>query len=53
MIKVPSFFLNALDDPIVGRRAIAFDAFKKNENVILVTSRHGGHLGYHESAFST
>ena len=53
MIKVPSFFFNALDDPIVGRQALTFDAFKNNENVILATSRHGGHIGYHESAFST
>ena len=51
-IKIPTFFMNALDDPIVNEKCIDFDSFKSNPNIILGTTRIGGHLGYHESLFS-
>ena len=35
MIKTPTFFLNSLDDPILGPKSIAYEAFENNENVIL------------------
>ena len=51
-IKVPTLFMNALDDPVVSRNCIDFEVFKQNENTVLATTMHGGHLGYHESMFS-
>lgn len=47
MITIPSLFLNAKDDPIIGEKAIDYAIFKTNENCILATTEHGGHLGYH------
>jgi len=46
-------FLNALDDPIVGRNAIdtSYELFAQNENIVLGITKHGGHLGFHESIF--
>ena len=51
MIKRPTFFMNAIDDPIIGEKAIDYEVFDKNENVLLGTTKYGGHLGYYESAF--
>ena len=51
-IKVPCFFINALDDPIIGHKAIDYDVFHQNEYTVLGTTKHGGHLGYHESVFT-
>ena len=51
-IKVPTFFLNSLDDPILGKDSIAYEAFEDNENVILGVTKHGGHIGYHESVWT-
>ena len=48
-IKKPTFFLNALDDPVIGRDSINYDIINSNKNTILGTTKHGGHLGYHES----
>ena len=50
-IKRPTFFLNALDDPIIGDKSINYEVFDQNENTILGTTKHGGHIGYHESFF--
>ena len=44
--------MNSLDDPIIGDKAIDYEVFDKNENVVLGTTKHGGHLGYYESALS-
>lgn len=49
-IKVPTFFINALDDPVVGE-FFEIKQIKDNENILLGTTRHGGHLGYNESLF--
>ena len=38
MIKVPTLFLNAIDDPIIGNKAIDYDVFKGNKNCILATT---------------
>jgi len=51
-IEVPSLFMNAIDDPIIGERAIDYEVFKANPNVVLGTTRYGGHLGYHEDIMS-
>jgi predicted alpha/beta-fold hydrolase len=46
--SVPLFLLNAIDDPLVMADNIPFDAPNENENIILVTTQHGGHLGWCE-----
>ena len=50
-IRIPTFFLNALDDPIVGNN-LNYEAFKDNPNIALGTTKHGGHVGYYENFFS-
>ena len=52
-IKIPTFFMNAKDDPIIGKKAIDYEIFKKNENTVLGTTKRGGHLGYFESIFKS
>ena len=51
-IAVPTFFMNAFDDPIVGDEAIDFEVVKHNPNTFLGTTRYGGHIAYYESFFS-
>jgi len=50
-ITVPVFALNALSDPVIpyfSRRedCLPYSDFKTNPKLILVVSRHGGHLGW-------
>ena len=47
-IKTPTIFINALDDPLIDAEAIDYDIFKNNPYTAIVTTEHGGHLGYHE-----
>ena len=49
LIKIPTFFLNSLDDPVVGIKAIDFKVFNENENVALGLTKYGGHMGCYES----
>lgn len=51
-IKTPSLFVNALDDPLVGNECIDYEVFKRNQNVAVATTQHGGHMGYGESIFT-
>jgi len=51
-IQTPTFFMNALDDPIVLEGCLAYEEIKNNRKTILGTNSHGGHLGYHESFFT-
>ena len=51
-IKVPTLFINTLDDPIVGYRGIDFDVFKSNKYCALATLNTGGHLGFYEQILS-
>lgn len=50
-ISIPTFFMLALDDPIIGGRTVDYDLCKKNPNVLLGVTRKGGHVGYHENLF--
>ena len=52
-ISIPTLFMNAKDDPIVGLKAIEFELFKSNPNAAIATTDHGGHLGYHTSIWSS
>ncbi|KAK6939786.1 Serine aminopeptidase, S33 [Dillenia turbinata] len=46
LVSVPLLCISALDDPVCTREAIPWDECRTNKNVILVTTQHGGHLGY-------
>lgn len=48
-IRTPTLFINALDDPIIGSETIQYDVISKNPYTAIATTKHGGHLGYHES----
>lgn len=45
-IKTPTLFLNSLDDPISDKKAIPYDEFLNNDNIMLATTSGGGHIGY-------
>ena len=47
-IKVPTLFLNALDDPIIRGCYLDINKFKSNPNLILGTTQYGGHMAYNE-----
>ncbi|GAB2224030.1 hypothetical protein Drorol1_Dr00004776 [Drosera rotundifolia] len=47
-VSVPLLCINALDDPICTREAIPWDECRLNKNVILATTKHGGHLAFYE-----
>lgn len=45
-ITVPTFFLNALDDPVASPFAVPYRELAANPNTCLVTTPRGGHLGW-------
>ncbi|QDZ24188.1 alpha/beta hydrolase [Chloropicon primus] len=47
--SVPTILVSALDDPVVGNVGIPFEAARKNENVVVVATDSGGHLGWCQS----
>ncbi|XP_021692168.2 embryogenesis-associated protein EMB8 isoform X2 [Hevea brasiliensis] len=47
-VSLPLLCVSALDDPVCTREAIPWDECRANENIILATTRHGGHLAYYE-----
>ncbi|XP_072038020.1 phospholipase ABHD3-like [Amphiura filiformis] len=48
-IKVPTLCLSASDDPFSPHRAIPIEeAIKEGENILLVVTPYGGHLGFLE-----
>ena len=51
-IKVPTLFMNALDDPIVTHKSIDYEVIKNNPFTVVGTTNHGGHVGYSNSFFS-
>ncbi|KAG8954249.1 hypothetical protein FRC04_000472 [Tulasnella sp. 424] len=48
-IRIPFLAINSLDDPIVAE--IPFKICSQNPWVCLVTTQHGGHLGWFEGGF--
>ncbi|GAA5829709.1 hypothetical protein JCM11251_000256 [Rhodosporidiobolus azoricus] len=48
---VPLLSISALDDPIVSSDGIPMSAAESNPNLIFATTKHGGHLGWHEGFF--
>ncbi|OMO92253.1 hypothetical protein COLO4_17736 [Corchorus olitorius] len=47
-VSVPLLCVSALDDPVCTSEAIPWDECRLNENIILATTPHGGHLGFYE-----
>ncbi|RVW70949.1 Embryogenesis-associated protein EMB8 [Vitis vinifera] len=47
-VSVPLLCISTLDDPVCTREAIPWDECKANKNIILATTKHGGHLGFFE-----
>jgi len=45
--------MNALDDPLIGTKVIDKEVFKQNPNMVLTTTKKGGHMGYAESFCGT
>jgi predicted alpha/beta-fold hydrolase len=42
-IKVPTFFLNAIDDPIIDPKLYPYKEMENNENIFMATTKRGGH----------
>jgi len=47
-VQVPLLLLNAVDDPIVPPFLLPCEAPQQNHNIMLVTTKYGGHLGFIE-----
>ncbi|KAH1122727.1 hypothetical protein J1N35_005887 [Gossypium stocksii] len=47
-VSIPLLCVSALDDPVCTNEAIPWDECRLNENIILATSPHGGHLAFYE-----
>lgn len=52
-IQVPTMFLMAKDDVIMGEKSIDYETCIANPNILLAVTENGGHLGYFESVYST
>lgn len=46
MIKVPTFFLNAIDDPTINAELYPFKELENNENIVAGFTNRGGHCGH-------
>ncbi|XP_054780659.1 embryogenesis-associated protein EMB8 [Prosopis cineraria] len=47
-VAVPLLCISALDDPVCTREAIPWDECRANKNVVMATTKHGGHLAFFE-----
>ncbi|CAI9304380.1 unnamed protein product [Lactuca saligna] len=47
-VSVPLLCLNAIDDPVCTDEAIPWDECRKNKNIVLATTQHGGHIAFFE-----
>lgn len=45
-VAVPLICVQAEDDPIAVKEAIPYEAIRKNENCMLLSTASGGHLGW-------
>lgn len=45
-VRIPLVCVQAEDDPIAVKEAIPYEAIRKNENVMLLSTKSGGHLGW-------
>ncbi|OWM67483.1 phospholipase ABHD3-like isoform X2 [Punica granatum] len=47
-VSVPLLCISALDDPVCTTEAIPWDECRANKNIVLVTTKHGGHMAFFE-----
>ncbi len=47
-VRIPLLCINSRDDPILHHSTIPFDEAKSNENIILLVTKTGGHVGWFE-----
>ncbi|KFK45137.1 hypothetical protein AALP_AA1G348500 [Arabis alpina] len=47
-VAVPLLCISALDDPLCTKEAIPWDECRANKNIVLATTKHGGHLAFFE-----
>ncbi|KAK8486231.1 hypothetical protein V6N13_090250 [Hibiscus sabdariffa] len=47
-VSVPLLCVSALDDPVCTSEVIPWDECRVNENIVLATTPHGGHLAFYE-----
>ncbi|XP_051145002.1 uncharacterized protein LOC127260960 isoform X2 [Andrographis paniculata] len=45
-VMVPLLCISSLDDPLCAMEAIPWDECRLNDNVILATTKHGGHVAF-------
>jgi len=45
-IKIPTLYIQSLDDPICIPECIPIEEIKKNENCILILTQKGGHIAW-------
>jgi len=45
-IGVPTLMINALNDPILGKKCYPYEAARANPHFFLETPKYGGHLGF-------
>lgn len=45
-LKIPSYILLAMDDPMVDDRFYPYEQARQNQNLILHITKHGGHVGF-------
>ncbi|KAK9077067.1 hypothetical protein SSX86_005402 [Deinandra increscens subsp. villosa] len=47
-VSVPLLCVNAIDDPVCTDESIPWDECRKNKNIVLATTQHGGHIAFFE-----
>ncbi|KAK1440371.1 hypothetical protein QVD17_06196 [Tagetes erecta] len=47
-VKVPLVCINAIDDPVCTHEVIPSDECRMNNNIVLATTQHGGHIAFFE-----
>jgi predicted alpha/beta-fold hydrolase len=50
-IKVPTFFLNAEDDPTFNPKLFPYKEFEVNDKVIVAITKRGGHCCHFTGGF--
>jgi len=51
-VEIPLLMVSAIDDPLIPDSCIPYEEARRNDNLMLVTTRHGGHLGWVDEAAS-
>lgn len=47
-VSIPLLVISALDDPVCTAESIPWHECRANKNIVLATTKHGGHLGFFE-----